>query len=100
MFRQSEYIRESHYEHGLSAGLASFMGQIISYPLDVLKRRMMVLDEKEKVGISRMLRRIYHENGFFRGFYKGVSINLLKAPLANVISFASRDIFNKNFIKK
>jgi len=43
---------------------------------------------------------MYKENGFTHGFYKGLSLNLVKTPIANVIAFTLKDFLNNKFILK
>lgn len=76
---------------GAIAGICS---QTASYPLDIVRRRMQTsgienLDKYET--IRQTLRKIYFEEGVVRGFFKGLSMNWVKGPLAVGISFSSYD---------
>lgn len=76
---------------GAIAGITS---QTASYPLDIVRRRMQTsgIDNFEKYDtIRQTLRRVYTEEGILRGFYKGLSMNWVKGPLAVGISFSSYD---------
>lgn len=76
---------------GAVAGIAS---QTASYPLDIVRRRMQTsgIDNFEKYEtIRHTLRKVYTEEGIVRGFYKGLSMNWVKGPLAVGISFSSYD---------
>ena len=59
----------------------------------------MMVHEKHTVTISEIIKLIYTKNGFFRGFYKGVTLNLIKGPLSNSVAFMVKEKLNKNFIK-
>ena len=59
----------------------------------------MMVHEKHTVKISEIVRLIYEKNGVFKGFYKGISLNLIKGPLANSIAFMVKEKLNKNYIK-
>jgi hypothetical protein len=41
-----KYSEKSHYVHGLAGSSASILGQILGYPFEVLKRRLMVMERK------------------------------------------------------
>lgn len=76
---------------GAIAGITS---QTASYPLDIVRRRMQTsgIDNFDKYKTMRQtLRKIYVEEGIVRGFFKGLSMNWVKGPLAVGISFSSYD---------
>lgn len=58
-----------------------------------------MVHEKHTVTVNEIIRLIYYKNGFFRGFYKGVSLNLIKGPIANSVAFMIKEKLNKNYIK-
>lgn len=79
---------------------AGICGQTSSYPLDIVRRRMQTsgvgnCDRYET--IRQTLRKVYTEEGIVRGFYKGLSMNWVKGPLAVGISFSSYDTI-KHFL--
>lgn len=79
---------------------AGICGQTSSYPLDIVRRKMQtsgVNNCDEYVTIRHTLRKVYVEEGIIRGFFKGLSMNWVKGPIATGISFASYDII-KNFL--
>ena len=83
----------------LFGACAGICGQTSSYPLDIVRRRMQTsgingCDKYET--IRQTLKKLYTEEGF-RSFYKGLSMNWVKGPLAVGISFSSYDTF-KHFL--
>lgn len=81
------YARES-----LSAALATLLGQLLAYPLDVVKRNTMVGAAPR--GVLSSARAICAREGGVRGLYKGVALNFVKAPLAAVVTFTVRRYLN------
>lgn len=68
------------------------MAQTLTYPLDVLRRRMQVTGmDSMPVYSSTMdaVRKIVANEGFFRGLYKGIVPNLLKVAPSIGTSFAT-----------
>lgn len=68
-------------------------GQTLSYPLDIVRRRMQtaVITGHHYQSILGCLKTIYREEGVRRGFFKGLSMNWIKGPIATGISFATYD---------
>jgi solute carrier family 25, member 42 len=70
-------------------GTAGLMAQSITYPLDVVRRRVQVLGA---TGLStrQAVVEIARKEGI-RGLYKGLSMNWVKGPLSVAVSFALND---------
>jgi hypothetical protein len=62
-----------------------------------------MVSESAKIDLVKEIKAPYYANGFVKGYYKGFSINLIKGPLANSASFATRDFLkrlNKKEVRK
>lgn len=90
---------------GATAGL---LGQTASYPLDIVRRRMqtarqMGVNSGRYSSILGTLIYIYRREGIARGWYKGISMNFIKGPIAVGTSFTVNDYckmaFGKSFQK-
>lgn len=77
----------------LFGAIAGMLGQSSSYPLDIVRRRMQTTPyhESKYQTIMGTLTTIYEEEGIRRGFFKGLSMNWVKGPVAVGISFATYD---------
>jgi len=72
-----------------TGGIAGFVSQTVSYPLEVIRRRMQVggvVGDGHKLGISEVARRIYLERGW-RGFFVGLTIGYVKVVPMVAVSF-------------
>ena len=73
--------------------VTGLLGQNVSYPLDIVRRRMQTEGLVSSVSyhtVLQTLRYVFSTEGF-RGLYKGVSMNWVKGPLAVTISFNTYD---------
>ncbi|PSN31598.1 Graves disease carrier protein [Blattella germanica] len=76
------------------------VAQSVSYPLDVTRRRMqlaMMNPETRKFGMGMVstIVLIYKENGVFRGLYRGMSINYLRAIPMVAVSFSTYELLKQ-----
>jgi solute carrier family 25 protein 16 len=70
-------------------GLSGAIAQTVSYPLEVIRRRMQVygaLDPTRYIGFWQTIRTIWATNGF-KGFFVGLSIGYLKVTPMVAVSF-------------
>ena len=70
-------------------GMAGLLAQSITYPLDVVRRRVQVLG-KMGMGTRQAAIKIAQTEGV-RGLYKGLTMNWIKGPLSVAVSFAVND---------
>ena len=70
-------------------GMAGLLAQSITYPLDVVRRRVQVLG-KMGMGTRQAVIKIAQTEGV-RGLYKGLTMNWIKGPLSVAVSFAVND---------
>ena len=80
-------------QRALAGGLAGWLAQTATYPLEVTRRRMQVHPARYP-SMRHTLRAIVHEEGA-RGLFKGVSLNWIKSPLAVAISLTVNDLCNR-----
>ncbi|KAK0049120.1 graves disease carrier protein [Biomphalaria pfeifferi] len=87
-------------------GLAGAIAQTISYPLDVVRRKMqlsgMIVKSESEVfhyprGWLGVLVDVYRENGVVRGLYRGMSINYIRIMPTVAISFATYETAKQAF---
>ena len=74
--------------HLINGGLSGAVAQTISYPLEIIRRRMQVysLVDLNYATIFKSMQTIYRENGW-RGFYVSLSIGYIKVIPMSMISF-------------
>jgi len=75
--------------------VAGLLGQTASYPLDIVRRRMQTSRQlgkgnKYRTVLSTLVT-VYRQEGIYRGWYKGLSMNLIKGPLAVSIAYTVND---------
>lgn len=72
-----------------TGGIAGFVSQTVSYPLEVIRRRMQVggvVGDGHRLGIMEVARRIYAERGW-RGYFVGLTIGYVKVVPMVATSF-------------
>merc|ERR1740131_520260 len=84
----------SPLERLASGAVAGLLGQTASYPLDIVRRRMQTSKQLGKGDKYRnvlcALRVIWTHEGM-KGLYKGLSMNLVKGPMAVSIAYTVND---------
>jgi solute carrier family 25 protein 42 len=76
----------------LFGGLAGLFAQSVTYPLDIVRRRIQVVGASGGyVSPWQTLVTIANTEGFRRGLYKGVSMNWIKGPISVGVSFFVND---------
>jgi len=90
-----EHVDNSSTPHPVASlgfgAIAGMLGQSTSYPLDIVRRRMQTDMKQQYLSILGTLRTILKFEGIKGGFFKGLSMNWIKGPIAVGISFATYD---------
>ncbi len=93
------------YVDFLLGGLSS-IGQIIAYPFDILRKRMqgqaLLIEKGElkgKQNYQQLIQDIYSKERGLKGFYKGVTLNIVKAPLASASAWTIKNFINRRLNK-
>lgn len=72
-----------------TGGFAGFVSQTVSYPLEVIRRRMQVggvVGDGHRLGMAEVAARIYRDAGW-RGFFVGLSVGYIKIIPMTATSF-------------
>lgn len=72
-----------------AGGFAGFASQTVSYPLEVVRRRMQVggvVGDGHRLGMREVIKRISQERGY-RGFFVGLTIGYVKIIPMSAVSF-------------
>lgn len=76
--------------------MAGAIAQTVSYPFDVIRRRLQtatIMNPSEaNASIISLFVRIWRHEGFAHGFYKGVTLNWFKGPIAAGVGFMVFDV--------
>eukprot|EP00516_Mucochytrium_quahogii_P009807 CAMPEP_0203774232 /NCGR_PEP_ID=MMETSP0099_2-20121227/5171_1 /ASSEMBLY_ACC=CAM_ASM_000209 /TAXON_ID=96639 /ORGANISM=" , Strain NY0313808BC1" /LENGTH=424 /DNA_ID=CAMNT_0050672295 /DNA_START=413 /DNA_END=1687 /DNA_ORIENTATION=+ len=116
-FETLKIMTTQHYHtNSVTAGqrfycgvMAGFVAQTLTYPLDIVRRRMQtdgIHTHDPRSGAPPQ--RTYHtirqtflhvltNEGWKGGLFKGVSMNWIKGPIAHGISFTTFDLLKRNF---
>jgi len=72
-----------------TGGIAGFVSQTVSYPLEVMRRRMQVgavVGDGHRLAMAEVMKRIYRERGY-KGFFVGLTIGYVKVVPMVAVSF-------------
>ena len=85
-----------------SIGAISAVGQLVAYPFDIVRKRMQgqkLLYQKKEIQIlsnyKRLISDIYNKEGGVIGFYKGISLNMIKAPISLATVWTVKNYLNR-----
>lgn len=97
-FKKLEYYKRpiSTIENFAFGAVSGIYGQILSYPLDVVRRRMQTGKLENNKGIFYSLHEIIKNEGIKGGLYKGLSMNWIKGPISTGIVFSTYDLILTN----
>lgn len=92
-----EDMRPPKYIILLSSAFSSICGQVVSYPLALMRTKMQSkssFSEERLNSLSGLFRKIVEEEGY-RGLYRGFYPNMLKVLPAVMISFGTYEFLNE-----
>jgi len=73
----------------IAGAISGLIAQSATYPLDIIRRRMQVREEKN-LSVWQTAKNIYLTEGR-KGLYKGLSMNWIKGPISVGVSFTVND---------
>ncbi|MBN3324375.1 GDC protein, partial [Atractosteus spatula] len=83
----------------LCGGIAGAIAQTISYPLDVVRRRMqlgIVLPDSDKcLTLTNTLKHVYKQYGIKRGLYRGLSLNYIRCVPSQAVAFTTYELMKQ-----
>jgi solute carrier family 25 protein 42 len=77
------------FVHLTCGAVAALIGQSLTYPLDVIRRRKQV-GVFQTMTIRDCFQYILKQEGFY-GFFRGLTMNWVKGPIATAVSFVVND---------
>ncbi|ODM94117.1 Mitochondrial coenzyme A transporter SLC25A42 [Orchesella cincta] len=105
--RLKRFWVEKFGEHSIGAverlwfgAVAGSVGMTVSYPFDVVRRRLQTMDGEHGVPgrfkLFKIMALVVKNEGFIRGLYKGVSVNWIQGPISAGISFTDNNGLTNN----
>lgn len=96
--------KDPHPIHRIIYGAtAGAVAQTVSYPFDVVRRRLqtatILKPNESNISIIRLFVLIWQREGVVHGFYKGLSLNWIKGPVAAGVGFMVFDM-SQMFIRR
>ncbi|KJE88957.1 solute carrier family 25 [Capsaspora owczarzaki ATCC 30864] len=92
-------LRELTYTTNLlCGGIAGGVAQTFAYPFDVVRRRMQLnrgLPDGQATSTIRTLVYILRHDGFFRGWYRGMSLNYMRVVPQAAVSFTTYEFLKR-----
>jgi len=88
----------SYLHRAVSGGLAGVLAQTFVYPFDVLRRRLQTGGAEAKAKYPNTIQglwRLYREEGFLNGLYRGCSLNYLKTVPNTTVYLALFDVLKE-----
>ncbi|EGR31403.1 solute carrier family 25, putative [Ichthyophthirius multifiliis] len=93
--------KEWYFDFAFGAFGATF-SQVLAYPFDIMYKRkqgeallVQTGEQKSEMTTSQMFKFYLHKEGFGSALFKGVTINMIKAPIANGTAWAIKNKVNR-----
>jgi hypothetical protein len=84
---------ESNLLRSISIYISACFGQTVVYPIDVWRRRIQNISINGNINQIDIMKQIIRE----RALFKGLSVNFIKTPIVNTISFSLFSLFEQAF---
>lgn len=82
----------------LSGTISGSISKLLTHPMDTIKAKMQVYQDKKFEGIMSIFKKTYSEEGI-KGFYKGINISVVGSIPASGLYFGSYEYAKKNLLK-
>jgi solute carrier family 25 protein 42 len=90
-------------QNAVAGGAAGILGQAVSYPLDVVRRRMQTAVLQPGARAAPTMLAVFADllrTEGVAGCYKGLSVNFLKAPIAMGLSFSTYSLVKQYMLSR
>jgi solute carrier family 25 folate transporter 32 len=82
-------------ELALASAVAKMVASSVTYPHEVIRSHMHVQGLGPFTGVLKLIRKIHHDGGGWRAFYRGVGTNLVRTTPAAAITFTSYELISR-----
>ena len=87
------------FDYFLIGAISGAISQTISYPFDIIRKKMMLSKNNEKNSMINCIKLTYKNEGF-SGFFRGIGINLIKIMPYTALQYTINEEIQYYFLKK